>query len=147
MPARRNNLPMTIASLKVGLFSARDPHRSVRYITIIAWCAIVLGSVLRISQLPTRVLFLDEAITQIGVAGHTDAAMIRKLYDGRPRTAETLRRDAEVDSHSSAQRLIGSLMQEDAQHPPLFYLAELGIVRVSGTRCSSGASYRPSSGC
>ena len=99
---------------------------------VIAWTAIVLGVFFRLAQLPTRILFIDEAVTLIRVAGHTDDEMTRALYDGRSRTVETMRRDAIVTPESSPPRLITSLIEEDAQHPPLFYLAELGMVRSFG---------------
>jgi uncharacterized membrane protein len=126
------NHSMSAASIRWPAVFAVRRDGSARYVFLVAWCAILLGCVFRLTQLPTRVLFLDEAITQIRVSGHTGAEMMQTLYDGRQRTAHILREDSTVDANSSARRLIGSLEQEDAQHPPLFYLAELGFVRAFG---------------
>lgn len=112
--------------------AAARPRAALRYLTILAWCAIVLGSALRFSQLSERALFVDEAITQLRVAGHTDAQLMRLLYDGKQRTVGAVRRYAEVDASSSVPRVVASLAREDAQHPPLFYVVELGVVRVLG---------------
>jgi uncharacterized membrane protein len=99
---------------------------------IIACGVIFLGVCLRLNQLQTRTLFIDEAYTQMRVAGHTASEMIQAFYNGRSRTAQELRGYATVDATSSAGRLVTSLEKEDAQHPPLFYLAELGMVRLLG---------------
>jgi uncharacterized membrane protein len=112
--------------------AARVPRDWMRYITLLAWCAIVVGCLLRFSQLSTRVLFVDEAITQIRVAGHTDAEMNAALYDGRQRRVEVLRSYAQEDAGSTVGKVVASLAKEDAQHPPLFYVAELAIVRAFG---------------
>lgn len=98
----------------------------------LAWAAIVIGIVLRFSQLPTRALFFDEAVTQMRIAGFTATQMWDTLYDGKQRTALELRRYASADASASPQRTVASLADEDAQHPPLFYLAELGVVRLFG---------------
>jgi uncharacterized membrane protein len=110
----------------------RAPRVWVRYITILTWCAILVGCALRFSQLSTRVLFVDEAITQIRVAGHTYAEMNAALFDGRQRPVDVVRSYAQVDAGSTAGKVVVSLVKEDAQHPPLFYLAELAIVRAFG---------------
>jgi uncharacterized membrane protein len=112
-------------------FLAR-PGGALRYISIVAWCAIILGAVFRLVQLPTRMFFDDEGITQMRVAGHTADEMWRTIYDGRQRTALALRQYTTVDASSTPARLIASLMSEDAQHAPLFYIAELGAVRAFG---------------
>src|SRR3984885_4753788 len=104
----------------------------MRYIVIFAWCAILLGCSLRFSQLSTRVLFVDEAITQIRVAGHTYAEMNAALFDGRQRGVRARKGNAEPNAGSAAEKVVASRVKEDAQHPPLFYLAELAIVRVFG---------------
>jgi uncharacterized membrane protein len=87
---------------------------------------------LRFGQLPGRALFIDEAITQIRVAGHTIAEVNARSYDGRQHTAQALRAGAQVDAASSVSAMVASLIKEDAQHPPLFYAAELGVVRLFG---------------
>lgn len=112
--------------------ATRAPYGWMRCITIFAWCAILVGCVLRFSQLSTRVLFVDEAITQIRVSGHTYAEMNSALFDGRQRPIQVLRGYAQANAASTAGKVIASLAKEDAQHPPLFYVAELAIVRAFG---------------
>lgn len=111
---------------------SRAADALARWIVVAAWCAIVLGAAFRVVQLPSRALFLDEAITQIRVAGHTGADVLHTLYDGKPRPVRTLRASIAVNSKSSAGRTVASLAAEDAQHPPLFYVAELAAVRTFG---------------
>lgn len=107
-------------------------NRWERLVTVFAWCVVLLGVALRFGQLPGRALFIDEAITQIRVAGHTIAGVNAGSYDGRQRTAQALRAGAQVDADSSVRAVVASLIEEDAQHPPLFYAAELGVVRLFG---------------
>lgn len=114
--------------------SSSDYHSdaNLRYVVIACWCAILLGVFLRVAQLPTRVVYLDEIYTQLRVAGHTADEMMRAVYDGTPTTAATLSRFARVDASASPQRLVTSLELEDSQHPPLFYLLELAVVSIFG---------------
>ncbi len=113
--------------------SQRPHERNARLITSIAWIAIILGIVLRLVQLPNRELFFDEAVTQIRVAGHTANEMWQTLYDGRQRTALELHGYATVGPTATPATLISSLVREDAQHPPLFYLCEFALVRTFGS--------------
>jgi uncharacterized membrane protein len=123
---------MTSASLRWTAASDDRSELMPRYLVLIAWCAIIFGVVFRVSQLPTRALFLDEAITQIRVAGHTAAELKKAQYDGQLRTVRELRRDAAVTAASTPKLVAASLAEEDAQHPPLFYVIELAFVRVLG---------------
>lgn len=123
---------MTSASLKWLPAHALQSGWIARYITVIAWCALIIGLLLRVTQLPTRTLFVDEAITQIRVSGHTAKDMLGAHYDGRWRTAPALRKDATVTAASSTGALVSSLIKEDAQHPPLYYIGELMVVRAFG---------------
>ncbi len=68
----------------------------------------------------------------------TDAELISAQYDGRSRTALTLSRDAAVTSRASVKSLTASLAKEDAQHQPLFYVAELMFVRQSARFIQAG---------
>ena len=108
--------------------------RTARFITSLAWIAILFGMVLRLVQLPDRELFFDEAVTQIRVAGHTADEMWRTLYDGRQRSAYELHQFATVGPAASVAALLSSLVSEDAQHPPLFYLLELAFVKTFGSK-------------
>lgn len=103
-----------------------------RWVCITAWSAIILGAALRFVQLPTRVLFVDEAVTEMRVAGHTYREMNAALFDGRQRTAGSLLQFARVGPGSTVGKLVRSLETEDAQHPPLFYVAEYAAVRALG---------------
>jgi hypothetical protein len=130
--ARRNADKMTYASVKWTASQATRSESVMRYIAVVAWCALIAGVLLRVTQLPTRTLFVDEAITQLRVAGHTGREMVARHYDGRWRTALALRQDATVSAKSSDTSLVASLIKEDAQHPPLYYVGELLFVRAFG---------------
>jgi len=107
-------------------------NQAHKFVQILAWTVIALGIFFRLYQLPTRTLFFDEAVTQLRIAGHTETELWQTLYDGQPRTAQTLRTTATVDQASSLAKTVASLAEEDAQHPPLFYILELGVVHILG---------------
>jgi uncharacterized membrane protein len=132
LPAGWNHDGMNNPSSRVAADAASAARGWKQYLTILAWCAILAGCVLRFSQLSTRDVFVDEAITQIRVAGHTDAEMNATLYDGRQRTTAVLQSYAQVGAGSTAGKTVASLAKEDTQHPPLFYVAELAIVHAFG---------------
>jgi uncharacterized membrane protein len=106
--------------------------RGNQYLVALAWSAIVIGCALRFVQLPTRVLFDDETVTQMRVAGYTADRLWQTIYDGRQRTVRNLREFTTVDTRSTPAKVLASLATEDAQHGPVFYLAELAMTRSFG---------------
>jgi hypothetical protein len=101
-------------------------------VTIVYACIMILGISLRLTQLSSRTVFSDENYTQLRVAGNTAAELMHSFYNGRPFTPRALRRQTIVNADSTPARLIASLEQEDAQHPPLFYLIELAFTKFLG---------------
>lgn len=111
----------------------KRPPRSVgRWIEMIALAAIIIGVALRVTHLSDRVLFYDEAVTQLRVSGHTERELMRSHYNGTTVSAAELRQYTIVSSESSWRGVISSLAHEDALHPPLFYLVEYSFVKLAG---------------
>ncbi len=83
--------------------------------------AIALGIVFRFSDLDRKFFYGDEVVSSLRESGHTEADFSRD-FDGRVRTVRDVSRYLS-DRSTSPNDTIRSLVAEDPQHPPLYYLA------------------------
>ena len=103
-----------------------------RWFTLVLVAAIAFGVVLRVATLDTKLFWLDETFTQLRVAGHTAAGLDRSFLDGQVRPVTTYRAQLEMTDASTPSAVVDSLVREDSQHPPFFYLFDQLVVRVFG---------------
>ncbi|MGZ6188681.1 MAG: glycosyltransferase family 39 protein [Vulcanimicrobiaceae bacterium] len=100
------------------------------------WAAVAalacIAMLLRVYGLQERVFWTDEAITAMRVAGFTGREFVAGVYDGRLHTAGELQNYAGKGSVRPASAVVRSLADEDAQHPPAYYLATYYWTRVAG---------------
>ncbi len=92
----------------------------------------LLGLALRFTGEPTRLFWSDEAVTALRVSGHTARAFVAANAVGKPRSVSEILRFTGRGEHGSAVDTVRSLANEDAQHPPLFYVMTALWTRVAG---------------
>ncbi len=105
---------------------------------LIAGCAIVLGIVLRFTNLGAPLFWQDEAYTALRTTGHS-AADYDRLFDGRVHTVAEIRAFETVVPDRGVAEVAALLAHEDSHHAPLFYMLERAWIGVSGT---SAAGFR-----
>ncbi|HYZ17126.1 MAG TPA: glycosyltransferase family 39 protein [Candidatus Acidoferrum sp.] len=81
-----------------------------------------------------RVLFSDEALTLVRVSGWTTAQIGAALDDGRSHRLSEVAAFMQPQPGSSWRDTVRSLANEDAQHPPLYYLVERASRPMFGAR-------------
>jgi len=90
------------------------------------------GMWVRVAGVPSRFFWCDEAVTALRVSGHTSRDSIMAIANGAPRTAAQILRFAGRGEQRGLSDTVRSLASEDAQHPPLFYLATAVWTRAAG---------------
>ncbi|MEM8806614.1 MAG: glycosyltransferase family 39 protein [Cyanobacteria bacterium P01_G01_bin.38] len=96
-------------------------ERRSLYILIIF--AVVLGGVFRLSNLSGKVYWHDETYTALYATGHDNSEAVNAMFDGQVKTAADVLRFQTVTPGRGLGATVRQLADNDAQHPPLYYLA------------------------
>jgi uncharacterized membrane protein len=100
----------------------------------------LFGSLARVEDLSTRLYWADEVVTSLRVAGYTMGDIKGRLFDGRRYTVSEIAAYQTPRHQATPTRIVRSLAIEDAQHPPLYYLAERGWVAIFGNSIAARRS-------
>lgn len=93
-----------------------------RFVRAFLITVIVLGIGLRFFELDRKLLWHDEVYTQFRAAGFTRKQIDQQLFQNRLVTPQELQSFLQLKPNSTEQDTIASLIQEDPQHPPLYFL-------------------------
>ena len=89
----------------------------------VLWCLIVLGIVLRFSQLDRKDYWCDETLTLQHVSGYaTNEILDRLIVSGKPFQFKELKPVQEYTPERGPQHVLHSIAHSQAEHSPLFYL-------------------------
>jgi uncharacterized membrane protein len=86
------------------------------------FAAVFAVALLRFGNLEQRVLWLDEGISVLRAAGYTQAEFAHAIHDGREHTVREIRVYQGRGIAREPGAVVRSLMFEDPQHPPLYYV-------------------------
>jgi uncharacterized membrane protein len=112
-------------------------HRS-RAIAIFLIVAIVLGIGFRFFQLDRKLFWHDEAYTSIRAAGYTRHEIDEAIFQNRVIPAPELQKFQNIKPGSTVADTVNSLIKEDPQHPPLYFvLARYWMQWFGGSRAAS----------
>lgn len=104
---------------------------SRRLTVALAMIVLAIGAWLRLSGLERKLYWYDEVATLLSLSGHSQDDM-RRLYDGTPRTAASLRQfQAPHDDHG-ASGVAGSMLTDEPQSSLAYFLAARIAVRAWG---------------
>jgi uncharacterized membrane protein len=110
---------------------------NLRRLTLLFVALGVAGLGLRYWHDSSRVFWTDEAITALRSAGHTNREVATALVDGRVHAARDLMRYVDAPNARPLGDVVRSLALDDAQHPPLYYLATGLWMRIFGSSIAS----------
>jgi uncharacterized membrane protein len=96
----------------------RFPH----WLKLVLVGLIVLGVIFRFVNLNHKVYWHDEAYTSIRAAGYTRGEIDDALFQNKLFLAEELQQFQRIKPGSTPLDTIQSLITEDPQHPPLYFL-------------------------
>ncbi len=109
----------------------RAPDTAPRWIVAIALVAVIVGIGFRATNATHKIFYQDEAVTSLRVAGF-GLDDLGPLFDRRPHTFGDIDRLVTVTPAKTIRDTMDSLIREDPQHPPFFYVLEAAYGRIAG---------------
>ena len=94
---------------------------------------LALGIFFRCTHLDQKVYWRDEAFTALRVSGFTVADVRQQLFDGHEIGKADLQIYQQLNATKSWLDTVQSLVVEDSQHPPLYYLLARGWMQYFGS--------------
>ena len=98
--------------------------------------AILLGAFFRVYALDAPLFWQDEVATALRVTGH-DAAGYAHVFDGKIHSLAEIRSFVELDPAKTPLDVAATILREDPQHVPIYYMLERGVIGVVGTSASA----------
>lgn len=83
---------------------------------------LVLGVFFRFVNLERKIYWYDESYTSLRVSGYLEAELIQQAADKHILGIEDLQKYQHVNAEKGLVDTLKSLAQEDAQHPPFYYV-------------------------
>lgn len=93
---------------------------------------LILGVLFRVVALDQRVYWHDEAYSSLRSAGYTAADVTDRLFIQKPVAIADLQTFQHRKPNSTLADTLHSLIQEDPQHPPLYFLLLRGWMQTVG---------------
>jgi uncharacterized membrane protein len=97
------------------------PLKLSRWLQLILIAFLVLGIIMRFTNLDQKNYWLDEVATSLRLGGYTIADVAEKFYDNKIVTVADLQKYQSPDPKKNVIDTINSLVADDPQHPPLYY--------------------------
>lgn len=94
---------------------------------------LVLSVFFRCTHLDYKVYWRDEAFTSLRISGFTVADVLQQLFDGHEISKAALQVYQQLHPSKNWMDTVQSLVAEDSQHPPLYYLLARGWVQCFGS--------------
>ncbi|GAC1617021.1 MAG: hypothetical protein NVS4B5_07510 [Vulcanimicrobiaceae bacterium] len=102
-----------------------------QWVVVVALVAILAGVACRFSNATHKVYYQDEAVTSVRAAGY-ELDDIGRMFDRHPHTYGDVARFVVPGADRSLASTVKSLVDEDPQHPPVFYVMEGAWSHVAG---------------
>ncbi len=83
---------------------------------------LLLGIFFRFSYLDKAVYWRDETYTSLRLSGYTQAELVQQVFTGDVISIEDLQKYQRTNTEKGLTDTIQSLIVEDPQHPPLYYV-------------------------
>lgn len=83
---------------------------------------LLMGFVFRFAHLEQKVYWHDEAYTSLRISGYTSAEVKQDIFKGQVISIEDLQKYQRPNPEKSLIDTVKTLVIEDAQHPPLYYI-------------------------
>ncbi|WP_434683870.1 glycosyltransferase family 39 protein [Pseudanabaena minima] len=105
--------------LNFQIRSVNKISQGLRFLFILI---LVAGIFLRFNGLDKRIYWLDEVATSFRIAGFTTAEVAQQLYDSKVVDVNDLQKFQKPSLERNWSDTINSLVVDDAQHPPLYFV-------------------------
>lgn len=93
---------------------------------------LMIGIFFRFENLDQKVYWVDEVATSRRISGYTETEVEQKIFDGQLISVDNLRKYQYPNAEKSAADTINTLIREDSQHPPLYFVTLRSWVTLLG---------------
>ncbi|MEA5522700.1 glycosyltransferase family 39 protein [Limnoraphis robusta] len=104
-----------------------------RYLVILLVISILIGVVFRFIELDRKVFWHDEVYTNFRVSGLTLTKVYPEFFDNQIVAAPSLLNYQRIQPNTNFIDTINSLIIDDPQHPPLYFLMARGWMSIFGS--------------
>ncbi len=102
---------------------------TIRFLIIIV---LIIGIYFRFVNLDYKIYWFDETYTLLRVSGYTEAEMLKDVFKGDVIKAENLQKYQHINPEKHLINTINSLVLEDVQHPPFYYILARWATQLFG---------------
>lgn len=95
---------------------------SVNGFKLLLLIVLLMGIFFRFTHLERKVYWHDEAYTSLRISGYTSAEVKQDIFKGQVISIEGLQKYQRPNSEKNLIDTVKTLVIEDAQHPPLYYI-------------------------
>ncbi|OLP17348.1 glycosyl transferase family 39 [Leptolyngbya sp. 'hensonii'] len=113
--------------------SGRARLAALDWLRLLLLLLMLIGIAFRFVNLDRKVFWHDEVYTSMRAAGYTRGEIDQDLFQNRILTAPDLQQYQRLKPGSNAGDTIASLVNEDPQHPPLYFLLARFWMRIFGS--------------
>lgn len=106
------------------------PTNSLRFLIL---TVLILGIFFRLTNLDRKIYWFDETYTSLRISGYTETEIVQKFSQPQIITIQDLQHYQHLNSDRTLTDTIKSLIQEDPQHPPLYYVIARFWAQIFGT--------------
>ncbi|HBE18998.1 MAG TPA: hypothetical protein DEG17_15170 [Cyanobacteria bacterium UBA11149] len=106
------------------------PTNSLRFLII---TVLILGIFFRLTNLERKIYWFDETYTSLRISGYTETEIVQKFSQPQIIGIQDLQHYQHLNPNSTLTDTIKSLIQEDPQHPPLYYVTARFWAQIFGT--------------
>lgn len=100
---------------------AQDWFSLPNYFKYLIIVLLVIGVFFRVTNLDTKLYWGDEVYTSVKSSGYTETEVIQQALNGQVITIQDLQKFQRPQPERTAIDTIKGLIEEDPQHPPLYY--------------------------
>jgi uncharacterized membrane protein len=94
---------------------------------------LVVGIFFRFANLEPKFYWIDETYTSLRVSGYTEAEMLKQISYQQTILPSNLQRYQQINSEHNLTDTLHSLVKEDPQHPPNYYILARWWAQYFGT--------------
>ena len=103
----------------VGKIRFNVPRNWLGFLII---AVLVIGIFFRFVNLDRKFYWIDETYTSLRVSGYTEAQIIKKISYKQIVLPSDLQKYQQINSEHNLTHTLHSLVTEDPQHPPMYYI-------------------------
>ncbi|MEG5139090.1 MULTISPECIES: glycosyltransferase family 39 protein [unclassified Microcoleus] len=93
-----------------------------KWLRFLIIAVLAIGILFRFGNLDRKFYWIDETYTSLRVSGYTEAAMLKQISYQKITLPSDLQKYQQINAGKTLTDTLHSLVTEDPQHPPLYYI-------------------------